>query len=105
MLHHCTVSLSKTINPSLVLVQPRKTRPFISKSLLMGRKESNQTKQRNTIVFLLSIPNTYTSYELLKLAWRIDVRSVVHGQVSLAAINQIYVNYEAINCCTNLKIC
>ena len=25
---HCVVSLSKNINPSLVLVQPRKTRPF-----------------------------------------------------------------------------
>ena len=24
---HCVVSLSKNINPSLVLVQPRKTRP------------------------------------------------------------------------------
>ena len=29
--------------PSLVLVQPRKTRPYITERLLMGRKESNQT--------------------------------------------------------------
>ena len=42
---HCVVSLSKNINPSLVLVLPRKTRPFISGRLLMGRKESNQRKQ------------------------------------------------------------
>ena len=41
--HHCVVSLSKNINPSLVLVQPRKTRPCITERLLMGRKESNQT--------------------------------------------------------------
>ena len=41
---HCVVSLSKSINPSLVLVQPRKTRPFITERLLMGRKETNQTK-------------------------------------------------------------
>ena len=42
---HCVVSLSKNINPSLVLVQPRKTVP---EKLLMGRKESNQTnKQTN----------------------------------------------------------
>ena len=41
---HRVVSLSKNINPSLVLVQPRKTRPFIAERLLMGRKESNQTK-------------------------------------------------------------
>ena len=44
---HCVVSLSKNINrPSLVLVQPRKTRPFITERLLMGRKlKSNQSKQ------------------------------------------------------------
>ena len=42
---HCVVSLSKNINPSLVLVQPRKTRPFITERLLMGRKESNQTNR------------------------------------------------------------
>ena len=42
---HCVVSLSKNINPSLVLVQPRKTHPFITEILLMGRKESKQTKQ------------------------------------------------------------
>ena len=40
---HCVVSLSKNINPSLVPVQPRKTYPFITERLLMGRKESNQT--------------------------------------------------------------
>ena len=43
--HHCVLSLSKNINPSLVLVQPRKTRPFITERLLMGRKESNQTNK------------------------------------------------------------
>ena len=42
---HCVVSLSKNINPSSVLVQPRKTRPFINERLLMGRKESNQTNK------------------------------------------------------------
>ena len=44
---HCVVSLSKNINPSLVLVQPRKTCPFITERLLMGRKESNQTESLN----------------------------------------------------------
>ena len=38
------MSLSKNINPSLVLVQPRKTRPFIPERLLMGRNESNLTE-------------------------------------------------------------
>ena len=35
-------SLSKNINPSLVLVQPKKTRPDITERLLIGHKESNQ---------------------------------------------------------------
>ena len=42
---HCVVSLSKNINPSLALVQNRKTRPLITERLLMGRKESNQTNK------------------------------------------------------------
>ena len=33
-----------------------------------------------------------------------DVRSVLHGQVSLAAVNQMYVIHEAMNGCKNLKI-
>ena len=32
---HCVVSLRKDINPSLVLIQTRKTRPFITERLLM----------------------------------------------------------------------
>ena len=37
---HCVVvHLARHIYPSLVLVQPRKTRPYITKRLLMGRKE------------------------------------------------------------------
>ena len=47
--HHVIQSLSKNINPSLVLVQPRKTRPFITERLLMGRKESNQTNKNHVI--------------------------------------------------------
>ena len=42
---HCVVAWSKNINPSLILVQPRKIRSFINESLLMGRKESNQTNK------------------------------------------------------------
>ena len=33
-----------------------------------------------------------------------DVRSVLHGQVSLAAVDQVLVFYEAMNGCKNLKI-
>ena len=42
-------SLSKNIDPSLVLVQPRKTHPFITERLLMGRKESNQTNKKQNL--------------------------------------------------------
>ena len=38
-------SLSKNIDPSLVLVQSRNTRPFITDRLMMERKESNQTNK------------------------------------------------------------
>ena len=50
---HCVVSLRKNINPSLVLVQPRKTCPFITEKLLMGREESNQTKYHRKWLFLI----------------------------------------------------
>ena len=36
---------ARHINPVLVLVQPSKTRPYITEKLLMGRKESNQTNK------------------------------------------------------------
>ena len=42
---HSIVSLNKNIIPSIVLVQPKKTHPFITEGLLMGRKESNQTNK------------------------------------------------------------
>ena len=38
------------------------------------------------------------------LANEFDVRSVLHGQVSLAAANQICVIHEAMNGCKNLKL-
>ena len=43
---HCVVSLSKNNNPCIVLIQPRKTRAFITERLLMRRRESNQTEQK-----------------------------------------------------------
>ena len=39
---------ARHINPSLVLVQPRKTHPYITGGWLMGRKESNQTNKTST---------------------------------------------------------
>ena len=43
------------IYPSLVLVQPRKTRPYITERLLMECKESNQTRKQNKDAFLKSV--------------------------------------------------
>ena len=37
------ILFARHINPSLVLVQPRETRPYLTDRLLMGCKESNQT--------------------------------------------------------------
>ena len=43
---------ARHIYPSLVLVQPRKTRPCLTERLLMGRKESNQTNKTNLILLV-----------------------------------------------------
>ena len=40
------MSMSKNINPSLILVQPRRTSPFITERLLMVHKESNKQNKR-----------------------------------------------------------
>ena len=39
---HCVVVLEQ----DTLILQPRKTRPFITEKLLMGRKELNQTNPR-----------------------------------------------------------
>ena len=54
---YCVVSSSTNINPSLVLVQPRKTRPFITERLLMERKKSNQRKAKEKLQYQ---KNAYT---------------------------------------------
>ena len=38
------------------------------------------------------------------LANEFDVRSILHGQVSLAAVNQVCVIHEVMNGCKNLKV-
>ena len=40
---------ARRIYPSLVLVQPRKTRPYITERLLMGHKGSNQTNKQTKL--------------------------------------------------------
>ena len=74
---HCVVSLSKNINPSLVLVQPRKTRPFITERLLMGRKESNQTKPLYSRLSLTQLCITQY-YHLTRLDGPVPVFSPIY---------------------------
>ena len=64
---HCAVSLNKKLNPSLALVQPRKTRPFIPERLLMGWKESNQT---NKHYVWCSKPRNWPCYKWIMLLQR-----------------------------------
>ena len=47
-------TVEKNINPSLALVQPRKTRPFITEILLMGRKESKQKHRKWTRIHCIN---------------------------------------------------
>ena len=47
----CCGPWARHIYPSLVLVQPRTIRPFLTERLLMGSKESYQIKQTNNICF------------------------------------------------------
>ena len=60
---------ARHINPSLVLVQPRKTCPYITERLLMGHIESNQTQ---TLTYVLGAQRTVslsTSVGLLGGNW------------------------------------
>ena len=57
-LYHCFVVLEQhtfILSPSLVLVQPRKTCPCLTERLLMGHKESNQTKTKKLKVEMIGI--------------------------------------------------
>ena len=43
------IIMEKHIYPSLVLVEPRKTRPCLTENFLTGRKESNQTNKQTNL--------------------------------------------------------
>ena len=70
---HHFVSLSKNIIPSLVLVQPRKTQPYITERLLMGPKESNQTKNNNTLLY-----NVIANKDMIKMSISCDLSNLFH---------------------------
>ena len=54
------------LSPSLVLVQPRKTHPYLTERLLMGRKESKQTNKQIYIISLRQSLNFKPRSENLK---------------------------------------
>ena len=61
-------SWPRHIYPSLVLIQPRKTCHCLTERLLMGRTESNQTKQ-NKITNLGGILDQFWVYQMLQYFW------------------------------------
>ena len=87
---HCVVSLSKNINPSLVLVQPRKTRPFITERLWMGRKESNQTNQENIPNYFIPEENMLDGRTKPKLRLKLATRiTLVNVYVDLVVFTRV----------------
>ena len=84
---HCVVSLSKNINPSLVLVQPRKTRPYITERLLMGRKESNQTK------------HNYAALQIL-VTFQVVFISSLKGLISKLVPSELSLQLRKLTCAT-----
>ena len=79
---HCVVSLSKNINPSLVLVQPRKTRPYITEKLLMGRKRPTG-KKRSCQTWTHSYPRMLLSHFTIYVFFHIN------SALNLAMVNII----------------
>ena len=89
---HCVVSLGKNINPSLVLVQPRKTRPFITERLLMGRKESNQTNKQKLQIQGSRVKSRSGPI----LSWRLIMKLFLRSFTSLQLIysRRVVVSYK-----------
>ena len=60
---------ARHINTSLVLVQPRKTHPYITERLLMGHKESNRTKMLIRHIYALWKQCRSWSSGFLEASW------------------------------------
>ena len=67
-------------------------------------RTANGANKRLVLHVRLKCGSLSITTSLSLLANEFDVRSVLHGQVSLAAVNQICVIHEAMNGCKNLKI-
>ena len=73
------MSLSKNINPSLVLVQPRKTSPFITEKMLIGRKESNKETNTQVYVYCLENKGNVSEIRLLSRSGMLDIEFIIMG--------------------------
>ena len=66
--------------------------------------DSQWRKQEPVLHVRLGCGSLSITMPVLLPANDLDVGSVLHGQVTLAAVNQICVIHEAMNSCVNLKI-
>ena len=76
---YCVVVLEQDtfIYPNLVLVQPRKTCPCLTERLLMGHKESNQTKQTDLRQEGHSGPESLTCTMCTSLVqWKVKIKTI-----------------------------
>ena len=60
---------ARHINPSLVLVQPRETPPYITERLLMGCKESNQTNKSYLCPWMKPVPGDLVAVSLNRVSF------------------------------------
>ena len=65
---------ARRIYPSLVLVQPRKTHPFITERLLMGSNLKNQTNKLtcNPLICTIDYPSFHGRSHQLQRLWYIN---------------------------------
>ena len=109
---HWVVSLSKNINPSLVLVQPRKTHPCLTERLLMGRKESNQSESSSTL-FLpmdnLKVCNQFglrpRGYKTFSYSTQLSMKFNLLINVKMPTIVGILKTYAAISNAQLSRVC
>ena len=86
----------ETFYPSLVQVQPRKTRSCLTVRLLMGRKKSNQTKYPETNLSLLFV--AYGSCEI-NIYWTLAGLALDYGHTCKERnINEINFQYKSNKC-------
>ena len=64
----------------------------------------NASKKRLVLHVRLGCGSLLITITVSLLANELNVRSILHGQVSLADVNQICVVHEGLNGCKNLKI-